>query len=76
LAVVGVEGPEGADRFALEEEHEEQDGPEEHGENHHEADSPDVEFVGCYAEQEIADADFEETRGKYVEDFAEEPVLQ
>jgi hypothetical protein len=73
---MGIEGPEGADRFALEEEDEEQDGPEQHGEDHHHADDPHVEFVGCYPQQEEADADFEEARGKYIEDFAEEPVLR
>lgn len=71
-----VERPEGADWVALEEEDEEQNGSEEDGEDHHEADDPHVKFVGCDSEQEEADADFEETCGEYVEDFAEEPVLR
>jgi protein tyrosine phosphatase (PTP) superfamily phosphohydrolase (DUF442 family) len=73
---MGIEGPEGADRFALEEEDEEQDGSEQHGKDHHHANDPHVEFVGCYSQQEEADADFEKGCSEYIEDFAEEPVLR
>lgn len=74
-ACVRIEIPEGADRGALEEEDEEEDGSEEDCEDHGGADDPDVDFVGGDSQQEEADADFEKAGAEDVEEFAKHPVL-